>query len=325
MPMISIIVPVYNSEKSLQRCIDSILSQTFTNFELLLVNDGSTDSSPLICTEYAKLDKRVRVLNKENGGVSSARNMGLDNAFGEWVTFVDSDDWLDEQFLSQLEYNNPFVDLVISYANYIGKHGVMEAKEYNSRCVCTHEIDQLFLEYDLAWQTSPWAKFYRIEKCKGLRFTEGMHIGEDLVFLYSYIMECDNIRILPNKFYNYDISHENTLTKRIGLLDVELFAHDTIYGILEDFMIYYNIVNENVLKKINWIKAYYVHRVLNSLYHTPNLSKNQRIKIVESVDIDIYLTHTKFSSMKERILRFLLQRKKYQIYDVLRKLISILK
>ena len=91
---ISIIVPVYNAEKYLHRCVDSILAQTFTDFELLLINDGSKDNSGKICDEYAAKDPRVRVFHKENGGVSSARNMGLDNAKGEWVTFVDSDDWL---------------------------------------------------------------------------------------------------------------------------------------------------------------------------------------------------------------------------------------
>ena len=94
MSKISIIVPVYNAEEYLHRCIDSILAQTFTDFELLLINDGSKDNSGVICDEYAALDNRVRVFHKENGGVSSARNMGLDNAKGEWITFVDSDDWL---------------------------------------------------------------------------------------------------------------------------------------------------------------------------------------------------------------------------------------
>lgn len=94
MPKISVIVPVYNVEKYLHRCVDSILAQTFTDFELLLVNDGSKDSSGVICDEYAAKDSRVKVFHKENGGVSSARNLGLDNAKGEWVTFVDSDDWV---------------------------------------------------------------------------------------------------------------------------------------------------------------------------------------------------------------------------------------
>ena len=91
---LSVIVPVFNTEKYLNRCIDSILSQTFNDFELILIDDGSTDSSPIICDEYAKKDKRVRVFHKENGGVSRARNLGIDNSFGEDVSFIDSDDFI---------------------------------------------------------------------------------------------------------------------------------------------------------------------------------------------------------------------------------------
>ena len=92
-PKISVIVPVYNVEKYLPRCIDSILSQTFTDFELLLIDDGSPDNCGKICDEYAAKDSRVRVFHKPNGGVSSARNLGLDNARGEWIAFIDSDDF----------------------------------------------------------------------------------------------------------------------------------------------------------------------------------------------------------------------------------------
>lgn len=91
-PLISVIVPVYNVEKYLPRCIDSIIDQTFKNFELLLIDDGSKDKSGEICDEYAKRDNRIKVFHKENGGVSSARNVGLDSAKGEWIIFCDSDD-----------------------------------------------------------------------------------------------------------------------------------------------------------------------------------------------------------------------------------------
>ena len=102
--MISVIVPVYNAEKYLHRCIDSILAQTFTDFELLLVDDGAKDRSGEICDEYAAKDSRVSVFHKENGGVSSARNLGLDKAQGEWIIFIDSDDWIaDGMFKSMYE------------------------------------------------------------------------------------------------------------------------------------------------------------------------------------------------------------------------------
>ena len=96
--VLSVIVPVYNSKEHLSRCIDSILSQSFSDFELLLVDDGSKDGSGAVCDAYSEKDSRVRVFHKENGGVSSARNVGIENADGQWLTFIDSDDWIEEDF-----------------------------------------------------------------------------------------------------------------------------------------------------------------------------------------------------------------------------------
>ena len=107
-PKISVIVPVYKAEKYLHRCVDSILAQTFTDFELILVNDGSPDNSGAICDEYAQKDNRVRVFHKENGGVSSARNLGLDNAQGEYITFCDADDYVTPDWL--MAYSNAMMD-----------------------------------------------------------------------------------------------------------------------------------------------------------------------------------------------------------------------
>lgn len=114
---VSVIVPIYNAEQSLPRCVDSILNQRFTNFELLLVDEGSTDGSGAICDAYAARDSRIRVFHKENGGVGSARrNAGLDKAMGDWVTFVDSDDYvLDGYFPCCIEEN---IDLCIQNWKY---------------------------------------------------------------------------------------------------------------------------------------------------------------------------------------------------------------
>ena len=114
---ISIIVPVYNSEQTLNRCIDSILGQTYRNFELLLINDGSKDRSGEICDEYARKDSRVKVFHKENGGVSSARNVGLDNARGEWITFCDSDDY----------YNLDAFDIYLKHTTLSGDISIIRA------------------------------------------------------------------------------------------------------------------------------------------------------------------------------------------------------
>ena len=113
-PKISVICPVYKAEKYLHRCVDSILAQTFTDFELLLVDDGSPDKSGEICDDYAAMDIRVRVFHKENGGVTTARKEGVDNATAEWITFIDSDDYIDTSYLDKFYNSSNGVDLVIA-------------------------------------------------------------------------------------------------------------------------------------------------------------------------------------------------------------------
>ena len=130
---ISIIVPVYNSEKYLDACIDSILSQSFRDFELILVDDGSKDSSAQICDEYASQDTRVRVIHKANGGVSAARNDGLDIAKGEYITFIDSDDWVEREYLETLsnyrDYDIVFFSPRVIYEDGYTSDFKFEAKE----------------------------------------------------------------------------------------------------------------------------------------------------------------------------------------------------
>ena len=116
-PAFSVIVPVYNAEKTLQRCVDSILAQTFEDFELILINDGSKDQSGDICDEYAAKDSRVKTVHKTNGGVSSARNAGLRIAQGEYIAFIDSDDYIDNDYL--LGFKHYDADLIISGAKLI--------------------------------------------------------------------------------------------------------------------------------------------------------------------------------------------------------------
>lgn len=117
-PKLSIIIPIYNAEQFIRRCIDSILEQTYTDFELLLIDDGSTDDSSRICDVYSENDSRIKVFHKKNGGVSSARNVGLDNANGEWIVFIDSDDAINNQYLSVTK--KATVDLILTGCDYSG-------------------------------------------------------------------------------------------------------------------------------------------------------------------------------------------------------------
>lgn len=142
MPLISIIIPVYNSEKTLNRCVNSILNQTFMDWELLLVDDGSTDKSGKICDQYALKDFRIRVFHKKNGGVSSARNTGLDYAIGSWITFVDSDDFIDATFLDTL-IRLQSSDLCISGIQFINNETILLPPEEYIKIENVAELDNL--------------------------------------------------------------------------------------------------------------------------------------------------------------------------------------
>lgn len=324
--MISIIVPVYNASKTLNRCIESVLSQTFTEFEVLLINDGSTDDSGQICEKFSKHDSRVRVFHIANSGVSSARNYGLDLAKGDWITFVDSDDWLDEAYLEKLYIDNlSAVDLVISYGRNVCNYSVVQEILYQDQCISVNEVPSLFLKYDLAWQTSPWAKLYSKDIIADLRFIEGMHIGEDLVFLYSYIMKCDTIYVVGTSYYNYDVSNVNTLTRRIGNFAEESYAYRNVLSILDKVIDRFKISDKMVLKKMAWIKSYYTHRVLNSLYHTKTMSRTQRYHVILGLDINNYIANIEHTSIKESILCWLLSARMFKVYDFLRIIVSKVK
>lgn len=319
MSTISVIVPIYNAEKYLHRCIDSILNQTFIDFELLLIDDGSTDNSSTICDEYTLKDDRVRVYHKENGGVSSARNLGLDNANGEWIAFVDSDDEVSELYLYNLisHAQNRKVDLVISYSVMQDLLGNRVKEKYPENLI-EDDYSLLFSCNDLNWHTSPWGKLFKSSLCKELRFVEGMHLGEDLVFLYTYILACNSIFVSNDTDYIYNFENQTSLTKRINELDAELFGYNKVVDTINR-LIEVKHINDNVIKlKLGWIIAFYVGRVLNSLYHNSKITHIERLEIIKSLPIEKYVNLISPSSLKENLLCLLLKFGLYSLYDSIR-------
>ena len=208
--LISIIVPVYNVEEYLKQCLDSILEQTFINYEVILVNDGSTDSSGLICQEYVGKDARIRYFEKENGGLSDARNYGIEQAQGEYLTFVDSDDFLDVSHLSIL-YNalvNNDADISIAnYANYQTSTATFYLHtfgDYYEKIYTSEElIDDLSIleRNDLSFSTI-WGSLYKKSVFSFLRFPKGV-IGEDVALIYKMYTQVDKIVYVHKDTYIY--------------------------------------------------------------------------------------------------------------------------
>lgn len=201
---VSVIVPVYNVEKYLRQCLDSIINQTYRNLEIVLVDDGSPDNSGTICDEYEQKDSRIRVIHRENGGLSAARNSGLDIATGEYVAFVDSDDWLADTFVEKLcekaEKDALVIANLISWETDTKNQAAMAQKEVETIDVCE------FWRRTAGKECTPYivacCKLYPKRFFDHLRFAEGL-FHEDEAILHHVIMQAGRIHVVSDSLYFY--------------------------------------------------------------------------------------------------------------------------
>ena len=189
MPKVSVIVPVYKAEAYLHRCVDSLLAQTFQDFEILLVDDGSPDRSGEICDDYARQDRRVRVFHKENGGVSSARNLGLDECRGEWVVFVDADDYVDENYL-HIDTRFYGADVIEkSYSVIYEGDDKKDRRTFQDGVLAKKNIFYYFVNKR---NNALWNKLLSRRLIASMRFNEKVFIGEDFLFFLSILPHVNN-------------------------------------------------------------------------------------------------------------------------------------
>ncbi len=245
MSLISVIVPVYKAEAYLPACVDSILAQTYTDFELILVDDGSTDACGAMCDTYSEKDSRVRVIHKENGGVSSARNLGLAYARGRYVVFVDSDDHIGENYLKDLcsayqKTDDPNV-LVMSDYQPFSQNGKVarDFSEQFSVSFCGERNDaEMFRKLVFGFLIfPPYCKLYCrdvIEK-NSLRFNQMLRSAEDFDFNCRYIRCVDKIVYIPSVQYDYRVDYKCYCPSNDGILGQSeiVSAHIMAHGIWE--------------------------------------------------------------------------------------------
>lgn len=199
---ISVIIPVFRTEKYLDKCLSSVISQTYTELEIILVDDGSDDSSPQICEKYAERDSRIKVIHKKNGGLSSARNKGLDEATGDFVAFVDSDDYIENDMYSYLMGERGDCDIVCcSYFSVRGGEN-KKAASYDEKKVLTPKAALHELIKDEKLKNYVWNKVFARSLFDGLRFPEGMNF-EDIPVTCQLFTRADSVCVLPEAKYNY--------------------------------------------------------------------------------------------------------------------------
>ena len=226
-PVISVIVPVYKTEEYLSKCIESILSQSFTDFELLLIDDGSPDRCGEICEEYARKDSRIRVFHQENRGNSAACNLGLDNSCGKYIVFVDSDDWVLPDYLQALYADvcvYPGIGLIIH-----GMKRVTTRKEPLSDLVAPEvylpqaQIGKAFTDYNIAEMGYIVSKIYdkSVLDAHHIRLDESIHFREDLLLMYQYLFYCDYIYTRPVTNYVYLIRPFSMSTGHLNVFETE--------------------------------------------------------------------------------------------------------
>lgn len=269
-PFLTIIVPVYNTKGFLPQCVESILTQSFVDFELFLIDDGSTDGSGAICDEYAKKESRIHVFHKVNGGVSSARNLGLDNASGEWVYFVDSDDQvLPDGLQTMVDYISDDVDIVLGGYKRYNESGHI-VYEIDDRVVCLMDkresLSTLYARHGKYYDylTYGCIRFLRnkIIQKHNLRFDIGLKNKEDTLFLTQYICRSNGItRFTTTPVYRYNLRNDSAMGawkrgfdyKYIDSLYALIKMRDEIHRVFSPFSEVSYIADEGVWIRYNMI------------------------------------------------------------------------
>lgn len=262
--MISIIVPVYNVEAHLDKCITSIIAQTNPYWELILIDDGSTDKSGIICDEYAKKDSRIITAHQTNAGVSVARNKGIDLSTGDFITFIDSDDWVDSNYLEAFINASPkkgsitYCGITSHEQNYIHRYF-----HYKKDSLFIHQNNERkIIEQDLFQDGGPVNKLYCAQLIKEhkLRFDSELKYHEDHLFVYKALLHAKQINFIEACGYHY-IYYGNWSTNslsHIGRRDVDglINASNKFLKILPELFKRYNITNTNYINKVSTRTGY---------------------------------------------------------------------
>lgn len=277
MEKVSIIVPIYNCGNVIEKCVNSIVNQTYTELEILLIDDGSKDDSGEKCDLFAQKDNRIRAVHQKNGGVSSARNTGIQSATGRYVMFVDSDDYLNENYVEtmvdSIEKND--VDIIISGYIMLKQaekiNHTMDEKIWWNKKEFLEDFEELFQKYFLH---VVWNKIFKREKIEKY-FDESLSLGEDCLFVLDYMSNIENIGMISECGYNYKMDQENSLTNKYR--DNQFEIATILYEREKEFIDKIG-KNKGADNAIQYIFLDNVSRCIKEICKDTNLSKCERDK-----------------------------------------------
>ena len=312
MPEISVIVPAFNSEATLERCVEGLLLQTFRNFELIIVDDGSSDGTAVLCDNLASQDTRISVIHQSNRGVGAARNAALDIAKGDYICFVDSDDEVLPGYLQNLiSKMEDSVDIVGT--SYISRHDGQD-----SVCVVKN----------IYRHNAPWAKMFRrrIIEEYGIRFPIDIPQGEDAIFLFNYLRVCAGGIVLSDKSdYVYNALGTNALTAKSYDFPKERYIFDSVSDSIDYLLENRAELSKEDIEQLYAVKGSYCKRALNALYQGKTRKLSERFSFLQNIDKRV-LKSIPFNysgrDIKSSVYQFLLTGRMLMTYDLLRRIFS---
>ncbi|OLR59196.1 hypothetical protein BHF70_05895 [Anaerostipes sp. 494a] len=315
---VSIIIPVYNIAKYLKECLDSILAQTYPHFEILLIDDGSTDQSPQICDRYVEKDPRIKVIHKQNGGAASARNKGLDIATGDFVCFIDSDDSVKrnyiERLLDSLEVNE--ADISVCAYQYLYKN-VIEHESMDYIGVISEK--DFILRFLSDWKSGLlWNKIFRASLIDNIRFEEG-HKIDDEFFTYQIIMNAQKIVVIDEELYIYRMRASSVMQSKGAnyekmLQDRFEYLTKRYFDVIEKYPDLKQDYLENLID--NYIRLINDSRSSSAFFEHMKLQIGEYKDIVKGIGVDFFLKRAFRKALKSKYepLKIDVERKNDKIF-----------
>lgn len=278
--MISIIIPVYNAAQYIDQCLQSAIDQSYSDWECILVDDGSNDGSGAKCDEWCERDSRFRVIHQQNQGVSAARNNALSAVRGEWVTFIDSDDWVDSDYLTQMFNHSDGADLIVSGQNrffYDGSKTIYMPDKTEVFVLNTDSAEKFNILNEKFLLYAPHEKFFRTEiiRYNNLRYDENSSYGEDLQFVYQYLEHIASIATVNKAMYHYRMGDGNTLSTklRIDQFEVDYRQWKIVYAFYKQRNLLIEPANIYLAKRLWGIVYDGIFLYPKVKYHKPNYIK----------------------------------------------------
>ena len=322
--MISVVIPAYNSERTIERCVGSVLSQTYPSFEVIVVDDGSKDKTLDICLGMEQSDSRLRVYHQSNEGVSAARNAGLDQARGEWVAFVDADDQVDAEYLNRMftcVSQSDDIDLYVGSLNVFRGKKKAEVLQLESRRVNVADLDTIFGDIKLHKHGFPFGKLYRLSLLRdnNIKFDTSVNMAEDCLLMISYILACaSNERSLvlcdDEAHYDYFVQ-KGSLSNSVGSFEKEYLNYKAFRYAIHSLNIQLGkkAVKKELLSNVGW----FGERCINAIYLKREKDKTRRLCQLRQIDSS-ELSFRREERFCQWVLKFFLKAGLYRIYDHLR-------